>query len=176
MTDSAAAAGTVLVTGGTGFVGPRVVAALRDRDLPVRALARRPAREEALRALGVELVEGDVTKPETLGPALAGADTVVHLVSIIQGKPKDFDRIMCEGTRNVVAAAREAGVRRVVLMSALGLTEETAETIPYFRCKQQMEEAVSTSGLFVRSSSAVPAWVEVGSSYSPDSILRFSSL
>jgi NADH dehydrogenase len=138
---------TVFVTGGTGFVGPRVVAALRARDLPVRALARRPDKESPLSSLGVELVEGDVTKPETLATAMAGADVVVHLVSIIQGKPKEFERIMCEGTRNVVAAAREAGVKRFLLMSALGLTEETARTIPYFRCKQQMEEAVSASGI-----------------------------
>ncbi len=137
----------IFVTGGTGFVGPRVVHALRARDLPVRALARRPEREEQLRAWGVELVQGDVTEPETLGPAVAGCDTVVHLVSIIQGKPADFELIMCQGTRNVVEAARAAGVRRFVLMSALGLNEETARTIPYFRCKQEMEDAVSSSGL-----------------------------
>ena len=62
----------ILVTGGTGFVGPRVVHALRGRDLPVRALARRPDREAELRAWGVELVQGDMTDADSLGSKYQG--------------------------------------------------------------------------------------------------------
>ena len=74
-------------------------------------------------------------------------DTVVHLVAIIRGRPADFERVMTQGTRNVVAAAQEAGVRRFVLASALGLDERSKDAVPYFAAKWQMEHAVRESGL-----------------------------
>jgi uncharacterized protein YbjT (DUF2867 family) len=138
---------TVLVTGGTGFVGPHVVHALRARELPVRAVVRNPARATRLAAWGVELATGDVTDPASLRAACEGVDAVVHLVAIIRGRPADFERVMAEGTRNVVAAAREAGVRRFVLASALGLDERTKDAVPYFAAKWEMERAVRESGL-----------------------------
>jgi uncharacterized protein YbjT (DUF2867 family) len=138
---------TVLVTGGTGFVGPHVVHALRAQDTPVRGLVRDPARATRLAAWGVELALGDVTDPASLRAACEGVDTVVHLVAIIRGRPADFERVMAEGTRNVVAAAQESGVRRFVLASALGLDERTKDAVPYFAAKWEMERAVSESGL-----------------------------
>src|SRR5205823_7024406 len=103
---------TVLVTGGTGFVGQHVVHALRARDIPVRGLVRDRKRGARLAAWGAELAEGDVTDPDSLRRAVAGCDTVVHLVSIITGRPADFERVMSQGTRDLAAAAKEAGVRR----------------------------------------------------------------
>ncbi|MFL5959539.1 MAG: NAD(P)H-binding protein [Gaiellaceae bacterium] len=138
---------TILVTGGTGFVGPHVVHALRARELPVRALVRDPARATRLTAWGVELAVGDVTDAASLRSACEGADAVVHLVAIIRGRPADFERVMAEGTRNVVAAAQAAGVRRFVLASALGLDERTKDAVPYFAAKWEMERAVRESGL-----------------------------
>jgi uncharacterized protein YbjT (DUF2867 family) len=138
---------TVLVTGGTGFVGPHVVHTLRARETPVRALVRDPARAGRLVAWGVELATGDVTDPASLRAACVGVDAVVHLVAIIRGQPSDFERVMSQGTRNVVAAAQEAGVRRFVLASALGLDERTKDAVPYFAAKWEMEQAVAESGL-----------------------------
>jgi NADH dehydrogenase len=138
---------TVLVTGGTGFVGPHVVHALRAKDTPVRALVRDPARATRLAAWGVELAVGDVTDPASLRAACEGADAVVHLVAIIRGRPADFERVMSQGTRNVVTAAQEAGVRRFVLASALGLDERSKDAVPYFAAKWEMERAVRESGL-----------------------------
>jgi uncharacterized protein YbjT (DUF2867 family) len=138
---------TVLVTGGTGFVGPHVVHALRARDVPVRALVRDRSRGARLVSWGAELVEGDVTDPVSLRSASAGVDAVVHLVAIIRGSRADFERVMAQGTRNVVAAAKEAGVRRFVLASALGLDERTKDAVPYFAAKWEMERAVKESGL-----------------------------
>ena len=138
---------TVLVTGGTGFVGPHVVHALRARELPVRALVRDPQRASRLAAWGVELAQGDVTDPASLRTAMDAVDAVVHLVAIIKGSPADFERVMAQGTRNVIAAAKEAGVRRFVLASALGLDERTKEAVPYFRAKWAMERATRESGL-----------------------------
>src|SRR3954469_16840399 len=138
---------TVLVTGGTGFVGHHVVHALRARELPVRALVRSPQRASRLSAWGAQLVPGDVTDPASLRAAAAGADTVVHLVAIIKGSRADFERVMAQGTRDLVVAAREAGVRRFVLMSALGLNERSRQAVPYFAAKAAMEESVAGSGL-----------------------------
>jgi uncharacterized protein YbjT (DUF2867 family) len=137
----------ILVTGGTGFVGPKIVHALRAADRPVRCLVRDPERASDLAAWGCELVQGDVTDPESVRRAVEGCDVVVHLVAIIQGKPEDFERVMTQGTRNVVEAAKASGIRRFVLMSALGTSEETKGLAPYFRSKWEMEQTVKGSGL-----------------------------
>jgi uncharacterized protein YbjT (DUF2867 family) len=138
---------TVLLTGGTGFVGPHVAHELRARDIPVRALVRDRERASRLQSWGAELAVGDVTDPASLEAAFAGVDAVVHLVAIIRGRREDFERVMSEGTRNVVAAARGAGVRRFVLASALGLDERSKDAVPYFAAKWEMEKAVRESGL-----------------------------
>ena len=75
----------ILVTGATGFVGPRIVHALRAENRDVRALVRRPERATHLTALGVELATGDVTDPASLAAAVDGCTHVVHLVAIIKG-------------------------------------------------------------------------------------------
>jgi uncharacterized protein YbjT (DUF2867 family) len=138
---------TVLVTGATGFVGPHVAHALRARDVATRALVRDPARASRLQAWGVELTMGDVTNPVSLRAACEGVDAVIHLVAIITGRPADFERVMAQGTRDLVRAAQDAGVRRFVLASALGLDERTKDTVPYFRAKWAMEQAVQESSL-----------------------------
>ena len=136
---------TVLVTGAGGFIGRHLVRRLLEAGRPVRALVREASEAEGLD--GAEVVAGDVTRLETLAAAVAGADAVVHLVAILQGKPEDFARVIGDGTRNVVEAAREAGVRRFVYQSALGLNEQSRETIPYFRGKWAAEQSLTGSGL-----------------------------
>ena len=138
---------TVLVTGATGFIGPHVVHALRARDENVRALVRNPARATRLTAWGVDLAAGDVSDAGSLRSACEGVDTVVHLFSIIKGSRSDFERLMTQGTRDLVAAAQDAGVRRFVLASALGLDERSKDAVPYYASKWEMEKAVKESGL-----------------------------
>ena len=139
----------ILVTGSTGFVGPHVVHALRERDKPVRALVRTPSGRSAttLAAWGAELVQGDMTDRESLRRAVDGAEVVLHLVAIRQGPEEQFRQIMEQGTRELVAAAQEAGVRRFVLMSALGTSEETKDLVPYYHAKWEQEQTLRTSGL-----------------------------
>jgi NADH dehydrogenase len=139
----------ILVTGGTGFVGPRVVHALRGRDLPVRAVVRNPSGRSAttLAAWGAELVPGDMTDAESLRRAVDGCDVVVHLVAIRQGREEDFRRVMEQGTRDLVTAAQGAGVKRFVLMSALGTSAETQDLVPYYHAKWEQEQTVQGSGL-----------------------------
>ena len=138
---------TALLTGGTGFIGPHVVHELRARDESVRALVRNPSRATRLTTWGVDLAQGDVTDATSLRSACEGVDTVVHLVSIIKGSAADFERVMTQGTRDLVAAAQDAGVRRFVLMSALGVDETTKDAVPYYAAKWEMERAVKESGL-----------------------------
>ncbi|HZQ66481.1 MAG TPA: complex I NDUFA9 subunit family protein [Gaiellaceae bacterium] len=137
----------ILVTGGTGFVGPKIVHALRAEGRDVRCLVRRPEQASTLRAWGCELVRGDVADGESLRRAAEGCDVVVHLVAIIAGRPSDFERVMVEGTRSLVAAAAEAGTGRFVLMSALGVSEQTRRLVPYYQAKWEMERAVLASGI-----------------------------
>ena len=137
----------ILVTGGTGFVGSRIVHALRAEGRDVRALVRRPERGAHLASLGVELVTGDVTDPASLAAAADGCTHVVHLVAILKGKPHDFERVMTRGTQNVIAAAKGAGSERFVLMSALGTTVTTKDVVPYFGAKFAMEQDTIMSGL-----------------------------
>jgi uncharacterized protein YbjT (DUF2867 family) len=137
----------ILVTGGTGFVGSRIVHALRAEGRDVRALVRRPERGAHLASLGVELATGDVTDPASLAAAADGCTHVVHLVAILKGKPHDFERVMTRGTQNVIAAAKGAGIERFVLMSALGTTVTTKDVVPYFGAKFAMEQDTIMSGL-----------------------------
>ena len=137
----------ILVTGGTGFVGPKVVHALRAEERPVRVLARKPERHDRLRAWGCEVVTGDMTDADSLRLAVQGCDAVVHLVAILLGSREAFERVMVQGTRDLVAAAEEAGVTRFVLMSALGTSEESKELTSYFRAKWEEEQVVKESRL-----------------------------
>ena len=137
----------ILVTGGTGFVGPKVVHALREQDRPVRCLVRKPSAAGSLASWGCELVQGDVTDAASLRRAVEGCEVVVHLVAIRQGQPEKFQRVMEQATRDLVAAAKEAGVRRFVLMSALGTSEETKDLVPYYHAKWENEQTVATSAL-----------------------------
>jgi uncharacterized protein YbjT (DUF2867 family) len=135
----------VLVTGATGFVGPAIVQRLVGDGHTVRVLEHKPGSSAALPSQ--DAVEGSMTDAASLRQAVEGQDTVVHLVAILSGKPEEFRGVMEQGTRDLLAAAREAGVGRFVLMSALGTTEETKDLVPYYGAKWQMELDTKASGL-----------------------------
>lgn len=139
---------TVAVTGGTGFAGRAVVGALGRHGYRLRCLVR-PGSERLLpREAGVEPITGDVTTPAGLADAVRGVDAVVHLVGIIREHPArgvTFERLHTQATEHVLAAARGAGVRRFVHMSALGTRPEARSR--YHRTKWAAEQAVRGSGL-----------------------------
>jgi uncharacterized protein YbjT (DUF2867 family) len=134
----------ILVTGASGFVGRHVVQALLAAGKDVRALVRDPKKGDSL---GCELVEGDMTDAASLRRAVEGVEAVIHLVAVRQGKEEKFQRVMVQGGRDLVDAARAAGVRRFLLMSALGTSEENKDLVPYYRAKWDVEQLVAGSGI-----------------------------
>jgi uncharacterized protein YbjT (DUF2867 family) len=136
----------ILVTGATGFVGRNVVKALRTRGKEVRCLVHTRSRENVVTDYKVEVAYGDILDSPSLREAMKGVDTVVHLVAIIRESGHlSFDRVNRGGTESVVQAAREAGVKHFVHMSAIGVQEEPG--YPYLFSKWQGEQAVINSGL-----------------------------
>ena len=139
---------TVLVTGGTGFVGPKIVHALRAEDRPTRVLARKPERQTQLQAWGCELAQGDMTDAASLRRAVEGCQTVIHLVALPPfADPKVTERVMEQGTRDLVTAAKEAGVKHFVLMSALGTNKRSKDISAYYHAKWEEEQTVKQSGM-----------------------------
>lgn len=113
---------TVVVTGASGHLGANVVHALLDRGEHVRVLVHRSASALADVEHRLELAQGSVCEPETLGPAFEGATRVYHVAGIIS-IDGDADgrvhRVNVEGTRNVARACRERGVERLVHVSSV---------------------------------------------------------
>lgn len=113
------------VFGGSGFVGRHTVRALASRGWRVRAAVRRPDLAGHLLPMGavgqIHAVQSNVRYPDSIVPAVEGADVVVNLVAILQKSGQQtFDALHIDGARAVARAARAAGVRRFVHVSALG--------------------------------------------------------
>jgi uncharacterized protein YbjT (DUF2867 family) len=138
----------VFVTGATGFVGHALLQRLCAAGHVVRCLVRHGS-EGRLRGLGaIARIEGDVLIRRGLEEGMAGCDAVIHLVGIIRehrAANVTFERVHVEGTRNVLEAAKAAGVQRYVHMSALGARPGAASR--YHLTKWAAEEAVRGSGL-----------------------------
>jgi len=137
----------IAVTGASGFVGRHLTALLARRGHQVRALVRSDGRGRALDGLPIERTVGELADPAALSALTQGADVVVHLVGIIvEAGAATFEAVHVEGTRRLLAAARAAGVRRFVHMSAVGARDEPRAT-RYHRTKWRAEELVRGSGL-----------------------------
>jgi nucleoside-diphosphate-sugar epimerase len=108
----------VMVTGASGFVGSRLVERLRADGRRVSVLLRDGSKEPRFRTLGCHVFRGDVTLPDTIGPALADCGSVIHCArggSDLEGSRE----VNVKGTLNVLAAARAAGLARVVHVSSV---------------------------------------------------------
>src|SRR5256885_7528194 len=136
----------VALTGGTGFVGRHVAATLVARGHRVRVLARDPARARFLSEQPVEIVAGGLADRAALDRLAGGADALIHLVGIIveQGA-QTFTAVHVAGTQALLGAARQAGVRRFVHMSAVGARDEPGAT-RYHRTKGQAGQLVPEAG------------------------------
>lgn len=129
----------ILVTGGTGFTGGHLCRRLVAEGYRVRALVRERSDYRALKALGVELVFGDLGDRTSLESAVAEIDTVYHIAALFRPENvtrQDFWRVNVEGTRHLIEASIASGVRRFVHCSTVGVHGEieqapATEETPY---------------------------------------------
>jgi len=136
----------ILVTGASGFVGRHVVAHLREAGRRVRALVRPTSSRRMEDTADLEIADGDIRTAASVAAAARGCGACVHLVGILRQRGEaTFRTVHVEGTEHVVSACREAGVRRLVHMSALGVGRGV--DTPYFRTKEEAEARVRESGL-----------------------------
>ena len=150
----------VLVTGATGFVGSHLAEVLRHRGDEVTVLARSARKAEALRPLGVAVVEGDLHGTAALARAVEGQDVIFHVAGMVAARDEaEFLRANQAGTANLVAAAQRAGRPRFVLVSSMAAAGPAARGRPldgsesprpvtaYGRSKLAAEAAVTASAL-----------------------------
>lgn len=111
----------VLVTGGTGFLGRRLVESLVREGYRVRVLARKLSNVDPLRNLGIEIYWGDVADPASLGDAFRGIDIVVHAAAGTSGRKRDCEIGTIQGTRNVLQLCRSNPVKKLIYISSCGV-------------------------------------------------------
>jgi uncharacterized protein YbjT (DUF2867 family) len=140
----------VLIAGGSGFIGSRIVQhLLRRGGHRLVVMTRDPARVS--QQPGVEYVRGDVTDPASLDAATRGIDVVVHCVQFpnhpVENPRKGwtYEKIDGEGTERMVAAAVKNGVKRFVYLSGAGA--RPGRTEPWFKAKERAENAITGSGM-----------------------------
>jgi NADH dehydrogenase len=137
----------ILVTGATGFIGSRLLKRLTTGREPLRGASRTASVKNV--PPGVDPVPCELTDAETLSRPLREVDTVVHAAAITANLKEPYrgayDRINRVGTENLVAAAKAAGVKRIVLLS--GLVQPPVRPGSYMATRVAMEEAVRSSGI-----------------------------
>lgn len=135
----------ILVTGGTGVIGEGVIPELIARGHHVRLLSRH-AKEDAKQWHSVEPFEGDISDASSLRGAADDCDAVLHVAGIVAENPPDvtFESVNVNGTRNILAEAQRANVKRFVYVSSLGADSGTSD---YHQSKRAAEQLVMKSPL-----------------------------
>lgn len=135
--------GRVAVLGATGYIGSHLVPVLAARGVVVRAIGRNPEVLEARGWQGVEIVGADALTPTTLEAALAGVDTLYYLVHSMAAGAR-FRELDARAARNVAAAARAAGVQRIVYLGGLVPADGDSE---HLASRRETGAALAASGL-----------------------------
>jgi dihydroflavonol-4-reductase len=122
-----------LVTGATGFIGYHVARYLAEKGIETAALVREGSRADALRAIGVKDIRGDVRDRSSIVKALKNCDTLFHLAAdyrLWTPDPDSMFEINVQGTINVMSAAMETGIDRVIYTSSVGALAASREGSP----------------------------------------------
>ena len=133
----------VLLTGATGYVGGRLLAELERRGVALRCFLRRPESLRGRTAPSTELAAGDALDPQAVARALGAVDTAYYLIHSMGGE--DFAARDREAARFFGAAAREAGVKRIVYLGGLG--ENAGGLSEHLRSRQETGEILRESGV-----------------------------
>jgi nucleoside-diphosphate-sugar epimerase len=140
--------GPVAVTGGTGFIGARVLRGLTAAGWRVRALYRPRRGRRVPTQPQIEWVAGSLADPAALARLVAGAHAVIHLAGAVRGARRaDFDRVNATGTENLVAAAASADCRRFLLLSSLAAREPTLSDYAASKRAGEAALAAQTGGV-----------------------------
>jgi uncharacterized protein YbjT (DUF2867 family) len=139
-------ASTILLTGGTGYIGGRLLPLLERRGVRLRCLARHPEHLRPRVASSTELVAGDVLAPESLPLAFEGVDTAYYLIHSM-GSARDFERDDRQAAANFTAAAKQAGVRKIIYLGGLGNPKHGLSE--HLRSRQETGEVLRASGIQV---------------------------
>ncbi len=147
MSDRQTGGPLTLVTGSTGYIGGRLVPRLLESGHPVRCLVRDPARLQGHSwKSAVEVVRGDLLRPETLATAMHGVSTAYYLVHSL-GAGSDFHQRDLEAARHFSEAAYRAGVQRIIYLG--GLAEGSTELSEHLRSRQQTGDVLRRAGVAV---------------------------
>ena len=136
---------TTLLTGGSGYVGGRLIPTLERRGEALRCLARDPEKMRPLVLPTTEVVKGDVLDRPSLDEALRGVHTAYYLVHLMSGS-KDFEREDRRAATNFAGAAGEAGVRRLVYLGGLG-DDADPSLSPHLRSRHEVGDILRGSGV-----------------------------
>jgi len=142
-------ASRVFVTGGSGFVGSRLLPALRARGYRVTALDRSGALQRRVTpGPDLQVITGDLLDPSAYRDALAGSDVVLHLAATTGRASRETHfRVNAEGTEVLLEACRHAGLSRILFVSSIATTFDDTRDYHYAQAKIRAERAVEQSGL-----------------------------
>ena len=135
----------VLLTGGSGYVGGRLLPLLERRDLTLRCLARDPNKLRSKARAATEVVAGDVLDPGSLDQAMQGVHTAYYLVHLMSGS-KDFEKEDRQAATNFAQSAKKAGVRRIIYLGGLG-DDADPKLSPHLRSRHEVGEILRDSGV-----------------------------
>jgi len=135
----------VLLTGATGYVGSRLLPLLEERLLRVRCLARKPDKLRPKVAESTEILRGDVLDRPSLDEALVGVTTAYYLVHLMASSA-NFEKQDREAAENFGAAAKQAGVQRIIYLGGLG-EEADPKLSPHLRSRHEVGQVFRDSGV-----------------------------
>lgn len=133
----------ILITGGSGYVGGRLISLLERQGQPLRCMARRPESLQSRVAESTDVVYGDVLQPDSMDAALSGVETAYYMVHSM-GTGRDFESADRDGARNFAKAAQAAGVKRIVYLGGLGDSQQ--ELSKHLRSRQEVGQVLAESG------------------------------
>ena len=136
---------TILVTGGTGYIGGLLIARLEKQGVKLRCLARNPDKLRSRLQATAEVVPGDILDPLSLNRALQGVHTAYYLVHLMSGS-KDFEREDRRATLNFARAAKQVRVRRIIYLGGLG-DDADPKLSPHLRSRHEVGKILRGSGV-----------------------------